>query len=206
MADLSKNECIVYLVRHGETHWNILGKIQGHQDTLLTKQGIQQAMNIADELMNVPFECIISSDLTRARRTAKIINKIIKRTIILEPRLRERRFGSYEGKLIKDHLPHLTPLLNKQTDPHLIKHHVETNYSVFLRAKNFLKQIAKQYLGKNILVITHRGVIKQCIRYILDIPENNIKNIKNTAYVKMSISHNQCTILTLKGITINSSQ
>lgn len=63
----------ICLVRHGETDWNKVGKIQGHTDIELNENGIRQAYACAEYLNNAPFELIITSPLKRAKQTAEII-------------------------------------------------------------------------------------------------------------------------------------
>ena len=64
-----------FLVRHGETLWNLEGKIQGHLDSPLTKTGIAQAESLAVHLNSQNFAALYSSDLGRAYETARCISK-----------------------------------------------------------------------------------------------------------------------------------
>ena len=59
----------IYIVRHGETKWNVKQLMQGHKDSPLTEKGIEQAEEIKKELKNIHFYRIFSSDLLRAKRT-----------------------------------------------------------------------------------------------------------------------------------------
>ena len=70
----------IYLVRHGQTNWNILGKTQGHGNSNLTEKGINQAKDLAESMIKYPIDYIYSSDLGRAVETAEIIaNKFDKK-------------------------------------------------------------------------------------------------------------------------------
>ena len=55
----------IFLVRHGETEQNRLGIVQGTMDTVLNEEGIKQAELVAEELKEIPFSCVLSSDLKR---------------------------------------------------------------------------------------------------------------------------------------------
>ena len=67
----------IYIVRHGQTEWNILGKTQGHGDSNLTAKGREQAELLAESMTKYPIDYIYSSDLGRAYQTAEIIgNKL----------------------------------------------------------------------------------------------------------------------------------
>lgn len=65
--------CTLYIVRHGQTDWNVRKIIQGHSDIPLNTEGQEQARVLAESLKNVHFDKIISSDLVRAKRTAEIV-------------------------------------------------------------------------------------------------------------------------------------
>jgi alpha-ribazole phosphatase len=84
------------LVRHGETDWNRDGRWQGHAETHLNDVGREQAVRLAAELDGV--DLIYSSDLVRARETADILAARLELPVRLDPRLRERSFGAWEGK------------------------------------------------------------------------------------------------------------
>ncbi|WP_418390600.1 histidine phosphatase family protein, partial [[Clostridium] scindens] len=63
----------IYLVRHGETDWNIVRKLQGRTDIPLNEKGIKAAQKTGEALRNVPFTRAFSSPLKRAMDTAKLI-------------------------------------------------------------------------------------------------------------------------------------
>jgi probable phosphoglycerate mutase len=63
----------LYIFRHGETDWNKIEKLQGHADTPLNDRGREQALELARVLMDKRPQIILSSDLTRAHDTARII-------------------------------------------------------------------------------------------------------------------------------------
>lgn len=63
----------VYLVRHGETEWNRLGRHQGAHDVPLNARGEAQAAALAARLVDVPFDAAYTSPLVRARATAECV-------------------------------------------------------------------------------------------------------------------------------------
>ncbi len=85
------------LVRHGQTAWNALRRFQGQTDVPLDDFGRAQARMLADYLRKFPIARAFSSDLSRARETAEIILAGRDVPLVLEPRLREMRFGDWEG-------------------------------------------------------------------------------------------------------------
>lgn len=92
----------VYIVRHGQTHQNILGTIQGRLDTALNAFGHLQAETTADYFSDIRFDRIITSPLQRARDTAQIIlskqPSDAKVPLEQDDRIQERGFGALEGK------------------------------------------------------------------------------------------------------------
>jgi len=92
----------IYMVRHGETPWNIEGRYQGHLDPPLTKKGLQQAQTTASQLAPLGFDAIYSSDLARARQTAEALAAATDLPIQFDPRLREIHQGEWQGVLIGD--------------------------------------------------------------------------------------------------------
>ncbi|WP_213990527.1 2,3-diphosphoglycerate-dependent phosphoglycerate mutase GpmB [Sodalis sp. dw_96] len=86
----------VYLVRHGETEWNALRRIQGQSDSTLTANGERQARQVAERAKLLGITHIISSDLGRTRHTAEIIARACHCEVLLEPRLRELDMGVLE--------------------------------------------------------------------------------------------------------------
>lgn len=88
----------LYLVRHGETDYNVNHIIQGIIDKELNENGIQQAKNLKNKIDKISIDLIISSPLNRAKDTASII--IFGRNIktIYDERIIERNAGKLEGK------------------------------------------------------------------------------------------------------------
>ncbi|MEQ1821028.1 MAG: histidine phosphatase family protein [Fimbriimonadaceae bacterium] len=84
----------LFLVRHGQTEWNRLGKAQGHTDTELDEEGLHQSRRLADLLGEEPIDWVVTSDLRRSVSTAEALGKPLE----LDPDLRERSFGDWEGQ------------------------------------------------------------------------------------------------------------
>jgi broad specificity phosphatase PhoE len=88
----------IIVIRHGETTWNLDGRFQGYGDSPLTEKGVAQAQAVGKRMKKVPFDLLYSSDLTRAHRTAHCIATETHHEIMLDPRLRERNLGIFQGK------------------------------------------------------------------------------------------------------------
>jgi broad specificity phosphatase PhoE len=88
----------ILLARHGETAWNALGKLQGHTDIALNDVGRDQARALAASFRDAGITAIWTSDLSRARETGEIIAGVLGLAApTVDPELRERRFGVFEG-------------------------------------------------------------------------------------------------------------
>ncbi|HWO18954.1 MAG TPA: histidine phosphatase family protein [Kofleriaceae bacterium] len=88
----------ILLARHGETEWNAIGRMQGHTDVPLSDVGRAQARALAAQLAGAEIAAIVTSDLVRARETGEIIAAALGLGApAIEPALRERRFGVFEG-------------------------------------------------------------------------------------------------------------
>ena len=87
----------IYVVRHGETPWNALKRIQGTTDIPLNEKGIDLARKTGEALRDIPFDAAFSSPLLRAYDTAKYILRDRDIPIRTDARIREIGFGVMEG-------------------------------------------------------------------------------------------------------------
>lgn len=85
----------LWWIRHGETDWNLAGRIQGSSDVELNETGVAQARALARRLDDVAFDGVYASDLARAHRTASLASSGAE--VRSDPRLRELSYGMLEG-------------------------------------------------------------------------------------------------------------
>jgi broad specificity phosphatase PhoE len=91
------------LVRHGETHWNKDGLVQGgDSDIELNDTGLQQARKLAAFLKNEPITAIVSSPLQRAIATAEVIASQHQLPVEIDQELKELKVGDLEGMSISN--------------------------------------------------------------------------------------------------------
>lgn len=151
----------IYLVRHGETVWNVEKRLQGWKDSPLTENGLRSAKRLAKRLQCISLDKIFCSDQRRALITAEIIAK--DRSIPIESlsSLRELNFGSWEGMTIseiEDKYP-LEYSTYKNDPDKYISADGESIGQLFDRAAKALKHI--QSCGEeNVLVVTHGVTIR----------------------------------------------
>lgn len=165
----------LYVVRHGQTDWNIENRLQGSVDIPLNDTGVNQAQNLAKTFKNIDVDFIFSSPLQRAYNTASIINQYKGLPIHLDSRLIERGFGDFEGL---DDISSFDCNINKLLDYHLNYnlYHVEPIQNVFIRLSNLLTDLKNNYSDKKILLSTHGGVVQVLEAIIKDLPkETNLQ-------------------------------
>ena len=174
-----------YIVRHGQTNWNILGKTQGHGNSNLTEKGINQAKDLAESMIKYPIDYIYSSDLGRAVETAEIIANKFDKEVITTPALREMGFGEWEGLLIKEIQENYKDIYHTwRNQPHLAEiPGGETLQVIKDRTEKFLNDINEKYDGKHIVLVTHSVTARVIILSVLNSAMDNIYRIKqgNTA-------------------------
>ena len=175
----------IYIVRHGQTEWNLLGKTQGHGNSDLTPKGIEQAELLADSMTKYSIDYIYSSDLGRAYQTAEIIGNKLNIEVEKTEALREMNFGTWEGRIIKDIIEE-DPELYKmwRNEPHLAKiPQGETLSQIKERTDAFIKEINEKYDGKHIVLVTHSLCARIMLLSFLDSDVKNIYRINqaNTA-------------------------
>ena len=175
----------IYIVRHGQTEWNLLGKTQGHGNSDLTPKGIEQAELLADSMTKYPIDYIYSSDLGRAYQTAEIIGNKLNIEVEKTEALREMNFGTWEGRIIKEIIEE-DPELYKmwRNEPHLAKiPQGETLSQIKERTDAFIKEINEKYDGKHIVLVTHSLCARIMLLSFLDSDVKNIYRINqaNTA-------------------------
>lgn len=204
-----KNQyCTLYVVRHGETDWNKKGIIQGYSDVDLNEMGKRQARKLANQLKQINFDAIFSSDLLRAKKTAEVISSERKLVIKTVQVLRERNWGRLEGIFSKN-LNELDKLFNNLEEKQKFRYkyypEVESDEELSTRLITFIREIAIAYKGKTILAVTHGGIIRALLLRLNFLKyKNSLHNtIPNTAYVKLVSDGVDFYIQEAKGIKKN---
>lgn len=158
------------LTRHGETHWNIEGRVQGAMDSPLTEKGILQARGLGKRLQGEGITRIYTSDLPRAIQTADEVRRELGLSEIhLSSALRELSFGEWEGKKWGE-LRKLYPELFSAWDkgPHEVQiPGGESMGEVTKRAWEFIQELPKNHSGETILVVTHGLTLQLIIKKAL---------------------------------------
>ena len=174
-----------YIVRHGQTNWNILGKTQGHGNSDLTAKGIEQATELAESIVNYPIDYIYSSDLGRAVQTAQILGDKLNIKVEETEALREMGFGEWEGLLIDEIQTNYANVYTTwRNEPHLAQiPGGETLHLIKDRVDSFIQSLNEKYDDKHILLVTHSVTVRVMLLAFLNSGMENIYRIKqdNTA-------------------------
>lgn len=156
----------IYMIRHGETDWNIVKRLQGRSDIPLNEEGRRLASVTAEALKDIPFTRIYTSPLLRAKETAMIIKGDRNIPLIEEDRIQEISFGIYEGYFCaEDHYTIPDPdFINffKQPEKYVAPEGAEEIEALCNRATDFLQELVHTiaYQDDTILISTHGAALR----------------------------------------------
>ncbi len=193
----------LYIIRHGETEWNVLKRFQGRSDIPLNDEGRRLARITAEALREVPFSRIYTSPLKRAYETAMIIKADRDIPVIEEPRIIEIGFGEYEGLCCgKEHYNIPDPdFMNFFEKPEAYKppRGAEGIDELKARTADFLQEIVYNIDMENdtVLVSTHGAALRGLLSNITQV---GIKDFwgsgvhKNCAVTIVDVKNGQMVI------------
>lgn len=161
-------------MRHGETVENVNHILQGQDDGLLSKNGLEQVKRLARRLSREHFDVIYSSDLGRAANTAKEIAKYHQGTPFhFAEELQERNVGSFAGQKWDE----------VGWDWNTLPRDVETDESMARRSRAFLDQVYGRYPEGTVLFVSHGGLLNALLASIEGKPatHDNFIPLANTS-------------------------
>ena len=156
----------VVLIRHGETDWNVEGRIQGHLQIPLNRRGRAQAEALGTHLQGTRFDAVYSSDLLRALQTAQAIVRHSGHEIREDVRLREWDLGVLAG-LRRTQAEHDQPYAARIRRDYLVDEPIPGGESIrqrFERVTRTVGDIAARHPRDTILVVSHGGPLGDCYR------------------------------------------
>jgi len=178
----------IILIRHGETAWNAERRLQGHLDIPLNPEGERQAAllgaALAAALTDAPIDLIVSSDLSRARQTAQAVADALGTTVQIDPQLRERCYGGFEGLLyseIEARFPaQFAAWQARDVDAELPpgKNVGETFRGFYARATGAILAWGAANPGKTLALVAHGGVLECAYRLALGLPLETPRDFK----------------------------
>ena len=202
-------QTLIYVIRHGQSTHNRDSLLSGHANPELTGEGERQAMLARDKLSHVHFDEVYSSDLKRAARTAEIIvGKPVHKTHQLHG-LRERSYGHLEGKP-NEHIENLQEKHKKTTDAlsedeiwrFKFAEDIESDHELAKRFVDTLRGIAKENIGKTILVGAHGGTVRSMLVELEYARPSQLPrgSIGNAAFAKLIYKDNSLVVSEVDGI------
>jgi probable phosphoglycerate mutase len=174
----------IILIRHGETAWNAERRLQGHLDIPLNPEGERQAALLAEALAPEHIDLVASSDLARARQTAEAVAGLRGMRVHIEPGLRERCYGGFEGLLyaeIEQRFPiEFAAWQGRDIDGMLPPgaNRGETFRQFFTRATGAILALAAAHPGRTLALVAHGGVLECAYRLALGLPLETPRDFK----------------------------
>ena len=145
----------IYLIRHGQTDWNLQGRFQGREDIMLNETGILQAYECGKALAGEDFKAVITSPLVRARKTAEIIAEVVgAKQFIVDEAITERDFKTISGmtKEERDAFYASGGIDDKEPFEDLCR-----------RMMDGIRKYAEQFYDNNIIMVSHGASINSVV-------------------------------------------
>ena len=166
-----------YLVRHGETDWNLNERIQGQVDVPLNATGRRQVSHLARRLADVPLDAIYSSDLARTHESAQIIAAGRSIEIATDPDLREFSYGEWEGLTAEEIEARHPGAMSKRIsagNEAFAAPGGENTWQVLDRVRRFCARAAERHdPSEDVLVVAHGGSIRALAVSLLDLADTD---------------------------------
>lgn len=159
------------LVRHGETPSSRERRFAGATDVPLTDHGREQAASLSGRMRGVHVDAMVCSPLIRCRQTAEAISSMTGHTPVIEPRIRELDFGSWENLTSDEVLERdRDGFMRWLADDAVATPGGESWAGLGTRVREWFEETAAAHEGGTILAVTHGGVIMWLSRYVAHAP------------------------------------
>lgn len=162
----------IYLIRHGETEWNLEERFQGTSNTMLTDNGIEQGRKLAKRLKDEEIANIYTSPLERAKVTAQFIGEESDKEVIITNDFKEISFGDWEGLTTKEIGERYSWANDWFINPE--SHRIPNSDDMEIekvRLRSKLIELAEgNSSDKSNLIVSHAGVIRLAILGAMDLP------------------------------------
>ncbi len=166
----------IILLRHGQTDYNVAGRMQGHLDSVLTAVGHEQAVEAAPVLAALEPDRIVSSDLRRAADTADVIGAACGLPVKFDARLRETHLGDWQGCTVAqiDH-DHPGAIATWRSDPLWAPPGGESRVDVVARARPVVDELDAEFADSaetpaTVMLVAHGGLIAGLVTGLMELP------------------------------------
>lgn len=195
---------LMFLVRHAESTWNRLKRIQGQKNPHLSPYGKKEARLLAKRFKGLSFDAVYSSPLHRAHETARII--VGKRgDVICEDDLKEISLGDWEGKTLRSIRREYGEAFDQwAVRPTRIRIPNGEGFKSFgRRVGRVLGAIERRHPTGNVLIVCHGGVISTYATSILNLPPDDVwcLTVKNASLTIIDIGLDKYKLVTFNDIS-----
>ena len=166
----------VILLRHGQTDYNVDGRMQGHLDSHLTPTGHDQAAAAAPVLAALEPDRLISSDLRRAVDTAELVGAASGLPVKYDPRLRETHLGLWQGHTVAE-IDGKFPgaIATWRSDPGWAPPGGESRIAVVARSRPVVDELDAEFAdsddrSETVMLVAHGGLIAGLVTGLMDLP------------------------------------
>lgn len=188
------------IVRHGLTTFNKLHIYQGQYDSPLAIEGYRQAEETGKHLASAyKIDAIYASDLSRTRRTAAPLSRILGLPVVTDPALREVDVGKWSGKKVSDAWREEPERVTAyRNDPGTFRFEGGESFEdVYRRASAFLEKVAKKHDGETVVIVSHGGTIRSLLCVWMGIPLKELRKVptlKNTSITVADYDNGSVTL------------
>ncbi|MGX7023501.1 histidine phosphatase family protein [Vagococcus hydrophili] len=178
----------IYFIRHGETVWNQMKKMQGLKNSELTDKGVEQATLLGEKLVTEKVDIICTSPSIRAVKTSELINRSLNVPVMKDDGFQEIDMGDWEGKTydeISRKYPEEWELFWHEPLKFKGENHGETFKELGERSTNSINEILEVLEGKTVAIVSHRITIKTMVSEILGKPLNELEDVLPNSLTKI---------------------
>lgn len=187
-----------YLIRHGQTEWNVQRKVMGQTDTPLNITGEGQAKALGEAMKGYPLDAIYASPQLRARQTAEAVGKAKGLSVYPEPALAEVDFAGWIGASLDDLQkdPEFKVFLS---DPRATgKNFLESTVMVQKRVVGKMEELAEANPNGTFALVSHADPIRAAVSDCIGQPVEKFRRIRiANASVSVVIKEEETWRLTL---------
>ena len=164
------------LLRHGQTDYNVDGRMQGHIDSHLTDAGHEQAAEAAPVLASLAPDRLVSSDLRRAVDTAEVVGAACGLPVKFDSRLRETHLGLWQGHTVAEiERDYPGAIATWRSDPAWAPPEGESRIDVVARSRPVVDELDTEFAdsdgrSETVLLVAHGGLIAGLVTGLLDLP------------------------------------
>ncbi len=161
------------LCRHGETEWNLSGRIMGQWDSPMTSKGLARIRILADMLARQGVNRIVASPLGRAALTGCMYSETLSAPVHFDPLVAELSAGAWQGELRTQVAVHGRPFRSSWSDK---PPGGESYADAEERVGHFLAKM-HSYRGEAVLIVGHAGINKVILKMLLNLTPGAAMNV-----------------------------